>query len=72
MLKLIDNENKEIKFEDKEKNIPIVNFLLDFLARVNFFFEKKQKTREQDIEGTLVELDFQLTVKKRQINTRVR
>ena len=72
MLKLTDNENKEIKFEDKEKNIPIVNFLLDFLARVNFFFEKKQKAREQHIEGTLVELDFQVTVKKRQINTRVR
>ena len=33
-LKLIDDENKEIKFEDKEKNheIPIVNFLLEFLA----------------------------------------
>ena len=31
-LKLIDDENKEIKFEDKEKNFPIVNFLLEFLA----------------------------------------
>ena len=31
-LKLIDDENKEIKFEDKEKNFSIVNFLLEFLA----------------------------------------
>ena len=31
-LKLIDDENKEIKFEDKEKKFPIVNFLLEFLA----------------------------------------
>ena len=32
MLKLIDNENKEIKFEDNEKKFPIVNFFLKFLA----------------------------------------
>ena len=32
MLKLIDDENKEIKFEYKEKKIPMVNFLLEFLA----------------------------------------
>ena len=32
MLKLIDNENKEIQFEDKEKKFPIVNFLPEFLA----------------------------------------
>ena len=31
-LKLIDDKNKEIKFEDKEKKIPIVNFLLELLA----------------------------------------
>ena len=31
-LKLIDDENKELKFEDKEKKIPIVNFLLEFVA----------------------------------------
>ena len=31
-IKLIDDENKEIKFEDKEKKFPIVNFLLEFLA----------------------------------------
>ena len=31
-LKLIDDESKEIKFEEKEKKIPIVNFLLGFLA----------------------------------------
>ena len=30
--KLIDDENKEIKFEDKEKKFPIVNFLLEFLV----------------------------------------
>ena len=34
-LKLIDEENKEIKFEDKEKKFPIMNFLVEFLARVN-------------------------------------
>ena len=28
-------ENKEIKFEDQEKKIPIMNFLLKFLAWVN-------------------------------------
>ena len=28
----IDDGNKEIEFEDKEKKIPIVNFLLEFLA----------------------------------------
>ena len=32
MLKLIDDENKEMKFEDKEKKFPIVNFLLEYLA----------------------------------------
>ena len=32
MLKLIDDENKQTKFEDKEKKIPIVNFLLECLA----------------------------------------
>ena len=32
MLKLIDDENKETKFEGKEKKIPIVNFLHEFLA----------------------------------------
>ena len=31
-LKLIDHENKKIKFEDKEKKFPRVNFLLEFLA----------------------------------------
>ena len=31
-LKLIDDEYKEIKFEDKEKKFPIVNLLLEFLA----------------------------------------
>ena len=31
-LKLIDDENKEMKFEDKEKKFPIVNFLLEYLA----------------------------------------
>ena len=30
--KLIDDENKEIKFEDKGKKFPIVKFLLEFLA----------------------------------------
>ena len=42
MLKLID-ENKKIKFEDKEKKIPIVNFLLKFLAWVNL---SKTKTKD--------------------------
>ena len=40
-LKLIDDENKEIKFEDKEKKCPIVNILLEFLACVNL--SKKTK-----------------------------
>ena len=31
-LKLIDDENKGIKFEDKEKAFLIVNFLFAFLA----------------------------------------
>ena len=31
-LKLIGDENKEIKFEGKEKKVPIMNFLLEFLA----------------------------------------
>ena len=31
-LKLIDDKNKEIKFEDKDEKITIVNFLLEFLA----------------------------------------
>ena len=31
-LKLIDDENKEMKFEDKERKFPIVNFLLEYLA----------------------------------------
>ena len=33
MLKLIDDENKKIKFEDKEKKFPIVNFLLEKKAK---------------------------------------
>ena len=40
-LKLIDDENKERKFEDKEKKFPIVKFLLEFLALVNL--SKKPK-----------------------------
>ena len=32
MLKLIDDENREIKFGDKEKKFPIVNFLFEFLV----------------------------------------
>ena len=32
MLKLIDDENTKVKFEDKEKKFPIANFLLEFLA----------------------------------------
>ena len=31
-LKLTDDENKGIKFENKEKKFPIVNYLLEFLA----------------------------------------
>ena len=30
-LKLIDNENEEIKFEEKEKKFPMMNFLLELL-----------------------------------------
>ena len=31
-LELIDNNNKDIEFEDGEKKFPIVNFLLKFIA----------------------------------------
>ena len=60
MLKLIDDENKEIKFEDKEKKIPMVSKS----------FKKTQKTREQHIEDIPVGFEkdltnFQLTVKKK-------
>ena len=69
MLKLIDDENKGINFENKEKKFPIVNCLLEFLAWVNLS-KKKQKTREQHIEDVLAELEkdlanFQLTVPKK-------
>ena len=68
MLKLIDDENKEIKFEDKEKKSPIVNFLLEFLAWVNLSKKKTtkkqkqnpQKTREQHIKNVLVDLEKDL------------
>ena len=74
MLKLIDDENKEIKFEDKEKKLPIVNFLLGLLAWVNLS-KKSKKTREVELEKDLA--NFQLTVqkkklKKKKCNTRVR
>ena len=32
MLTLIDDKNKEIKFENKEKNFSIISFLIKFLA----------------------------------------
>ena len=32
MLKLIDDDNEEIKFQDKVKQFPVVNFLLEFLT----------------------------------------
>ena len=67
MLKLIDDENKEIKFEDKEKKFPIVNFLLEFLAWVNLSKkttkkqkQNPQKTREQHIKNVLVDLEKDL------------
>ena len=60
MLKLIDDEYKEIKFEDKEKKFPIVNLLLEFLAWVNLS-KKTQKTREQHIEDVIVELEKRLS-----------
>ena len=76
MLKLIDDENKEIKFEDKEKRFPIVNFLLEFLAWINLSKKppKNKKSREQHIEDILVELEkelahFQVTVQKREETT---
>ena len=31
-LKLIDDNNKDIEFEDGEKKFPIINFLLEFIA----------------------------------------
>ena len=77
MLKLIDDENKEIKFEDKEKRFPIVNFLLEFLAWINLSKKtpkNKKKSREQHIEDILVELEkelahFQVTVQKKEETT---
>ena len=44
MLKLIDDENREIKFGDKEKKIPIVNFLFEFLVWANPSKKNPQKT----------------------------
>ena len=49
MLKLIDDENEEIKFQDKVKQFPIVNFLLEFLTWVNR--SKKKKTRGTVFQG---------------------
>ena len=31
-IKLIDDNNKETEFVDEEKQFPIVNFLIEFLA----------------------------------------
>ena len=31
-LKLVDTENKLIKFEDGEKKFPIIDFIIEFLA----------------------------------------
>ena len=49
-LKLIYDENKEIKFGDKEKKNPFVNFLPEFLARVNL--SEKNKRLENSILRT--------------------
>ena len=43
-VKLIDDENKDIKFEDKEKKVPIVN-----LANFQLTVQKKDKTIQEDI-----------------------
>ena len=56
MLKLIDDENEEIKFQDKVKQFPIVNFLLEFLTWVNRS-KKKKRPGEQYIKDVLVELE---------------
>ena len=43
-VKLIDDENKDIKFEDKGKKVPIVN-----LANFQLTVQKKDKTIQEDI-----------------------
>ena len=66
MLKLIDDENKEIKFEDKEKKFPIVNFLLEFLAWVNLSKKQQQKNKNKTPRrlGNSISRMYLLTLKK--------
>ena len=67
-LKLIDDKNKEIKFEDKEKKNSNRE-LFAWTFSMSKSFKNPKKTREQHVEDVLVELEkdlvnFQLTVKK--------
>ena len=39
-LKLIHDENKKIKFEDKEIKFPIVNFFALIFSMSKYFFKK--------------------------------
>ena len=48
---LIDDKNKEIKFENKEKNFPIVSFLIKFLVGINL--RKKHKRLGNSISRIL-------------------
>ena len=73
MLKLIDDENEEIKFQDKVKQFPIVNFLLEFLTWVNRS-KKPKRLGKQYIKDVLVELEKDFSAydsNKRQGNTQV-
>ena len=42
-LTLIDDKNKEIKFENREKNFPIVSFLIKFLVWINLPKKKHKR-----------------------------
>ena len=59
-LKLIYDENKEIKFGDKEKKNSIRE-LFAWIFSTSKSFRKKQKTREQHIKNVLAELKKRLS-----------
>ena len=55
-LKLIDDENKTIKFEDTEKKISS-HKIFACISSMSKSFKKKQKTEEQHIKHVLVKLE---------------
>ena len=44
-IKLIDDNNKETEFADEEKQFPIVNFLIEFLAWIELIGKEKKAER---------------------------